>query len=124
MRRIIAGIAVVLWLMSPVAPDPVATPPVAAQGGYYDTVAQAAAYYGLSADYLWSVVGCETGYTYRLDLVGQHGEYGPFQFMEGTFYTFASMSGHGGSWTSAYDQAWVAAWAFANGYGPAHWVCA
>jgi hypothetical protein len=43
--------------------------------------------------------------------------------MESTFYTFAAMSGHGGSWTNPYDQAWVAAWAFANGYS-SHWVCA
>ncbi len=104
--------------------EPTNTTPVTAQtGSYYNTVAEAAAYYGVSADYLWSVVGCETGYTYRTDLTGRFGEYGPFQFMESTFYWLAELSGHGGSWGSAYDQAWVAAWAFANGYA-SHWVCA
>lgn len=105
-------------------PAPTNTTPVTAQtGSYYTTVAEAAAYYGVSADYLWSVVGCETGYTYRTDLTGQYGEYGPFQFMEGTFYWLAELSGHYGSWGSAYDQAWVAAWAFANDYA-SHWSCA
>ena len=90
-------------------------------GSYADTVAAAAATYGVSFDWLWAVVGCES--TYNLYAVGAAGEYGPFQFMEGTFYSFASLSGIGGSWTDPVSQAYVAAWAFANGYSN-HWACA
>lgn len=103
----------------------VPTTPVSAQesGGYYATVAAAANAYGLDPDYMWRIVGCETAGTYALDIWGKHGEYGPFQFMEGTFYSFATMSGLGGSWQDPYAQAWVAAWAFSRGYGPQHWSC-
>lgn len=106
------------------APAPAPAAPAAVQGGYgyYGVVADAAIAHGLSPDYLWWVVGCETGFTYRLDLPGPNGEYGPFQFMKSTFYWLAGLSGYGGSWYSAYDQARVAAWAFANGYA-SHWVC-
>jgi len=97
--------------------------PLSVGGGYADTVAAAAATYGVSFDWLWAVVGCETGYTYNLGTVGAAGEYGPFQFMESTFYWMAEMSGIGGSWYDPVDQAYVAAWAFANGYS-SHWTCA
>lgn len=98
--------------------------PVSTGGGYADTVAAAAATYGVSFDYLWSVVGCETGYTYDPYYgYGAAGEWGPFQFLPDTFYWLASISGIGGEWQDPYSQAYVAAWAFANGYA-SHWTCA
>jgi hypothetical protein len=101
---------------------PTTTEPASAQGGYYATVEAAAYKHGADPGYLWLVVGCETGGTYALNLWGPNGEYGPFQFMEGTFYNLASISGLGGSWQDPYSQAQVAAWAFANGYGDL-WAC-
>lgn len=122
------------WLAydgGPSAPAPV-TEPQWAQGsepapvsgsGYQATVYAAAATYGVSGDWLWAVHGCETGYTYRHDLWGPNGEYGPFQYHGSTFATFAAMSGIGGSIYDPWAQAYVTAWAFANGYSN-HWVCA
>jgi hypothetical protein len=106
-------------------PVPTAAPaPAPSYGsGYQATVYAAAAAYGVSGDWLWAVHGCETGYTYRHDLWGPNGEYGPFQFHASTFATFASMSGIGGSLYDPWAQAYVTAWAFANGYS-SHWVCA
>ena len=109
---------------APVNVSAPAEAPAAPSGGdYASTVSDAAIAHGVSPDYLMGVYGCETGYTYRTDLYGQHGEYGPFQFMESTFYWLAGLMGYEGNWQSAYDQAQVAAWAFANGYA-SHWVCA
>jgi hypothetical protein len=90
-------------------------------GSYADTVARAAAYYGADFNWLWAVAGCESGY--RFEVWGAAGEYGPFQFMESTYYLFASLSGYGGNWMNPVDQAYVAAWAFANGKA-SHWACA
>jgi uncharacterized protein YraI len=102
-------------------PMPAATLPQAG-GGYQTTVYAAAAAYGVSGDYLWWVHGCETGYTYRHDLWGPNGEYGPFQYMNATYYWLADLSGIGGSINDPVSQAYVTAWAFANGYS-SHWVC-
>lgn len=98
------------------------SPAFAQVTGYKATVYEQAYAYGVDPEYLWWAVGCETGWTYALDLWGPNGEYGPFQFEEATFYEFAGISGISGSWMDPYAQAKVAAWAFANGYAY-RWVC-
>ena len=86
---------------------------------------EAAAYYGVSGDYLYAVALCETGNTLRSDLVGAAGERGVYQWHAA-----------GQWWNTPYGRAgypipignlradiYMAAWSFANGYGDA-WSCA
>lgn len=81
-------------------------------GGWYPVVAEAAAYYGISADWLYNTMMCESGGDPYAQ--GAHGEYG---IMQVKLWLWPEAG------TDPVQQIWFAASMFASGQS-SHWLCA
>lgn len=98
-----------------------------AAGSVESIVRQAAITHGLDPDYFWSIALCESSgnpnavnYSYY---AGGGNPSGVFQFLPETWTRISSRSPYGvGDVFNAWDNAHVAAWAWANGYS-GEWEC-
>lgn len=95
--------------------------------GVADIVYAAADRYGVRGDVLWSLALCESNgnpdaISARLNINGTS-DCGLFQINELTWQWWLDVRGISANVWSAYDNADMAAWAWANGYA-CHWSCA
>lgn len=96
----------------------------AADASIVQIIYEEAARYGVSGDWLYWTAYCETGGTFRTDLVGAAGERGVFQWHPfGLWWdTPAGRAGHPVPAGNPRLGIAMAAWAFAHGYA-SHWTC-
>jgi hypothetical protein len=84
-------------------------------------IARAAAWWGVSYRAMLALAECESG-LYAGAYNAQSGASGLYQWMPGTYWSFAPRIGEGRSYWSAWASANVAAYAISRGYGRL-WVC-
>lgn len=99
----------------------------AAASSVEQVVYEAADRYGVSGDVLWRIALCESGgdpgaVSARLNINGTS-DLGLFQINENTWNWWSEIRGVYGNIFSPWDNADMAAWAWANGYS-CHWTCA
>lgn len=98
-----------------------------AWGAYWENVVyEAAWYWGADGDLMVRVMYCESGgdpsaVSTRLNVNGTH-DLGLFQINALTWQEWEQASGLSGDPMNGYDNAQMAAWAFANGL-EWHWAC-